>query len=303
MPVVLVLARGEERPVTSASQGFDAPFVRSESAALGAVIVVPPTAAIAAVAPLPGEPHAIEERALEQFAVFVGRLHAHGVKTLEVEAVAGAPFGSLCADGAVIFPGGAFLMRASDVHRRPELAPLEAALARARVPIVGRIEAPGLLDGGDVLLAGDSLYVGVGASRRSEVGIAPSLHGNALGREQLAAYARSSNLRVVEVAVAGEVRRLRSVAALIDAETLLYAPGLIDGSAFTGLQKIEAPRGEDYAAGVLALGNRRVLANLRFRETIPLLRKSKVAVDAIDLWEFGKIGATPSSMALALKRG
>ncbi|MDQ2859034.1 MAG: hypothetical protein M3R53_10340 [Candidatus Eremiobacteraeota bacterium] len=289
--------------MTLASHGFDAPFVRSEAGALGAVIVVPPTAAIAAVRPLPGEPHAIVERALEQFAVFVGRLHAYGVKTLAVDAVPNAPFGSLCADGAVMFPGGAFLMRASDVHRRPELVPLEAALARARVPIVGRIEAPGLLDGGDVLLAGDTLYVGVGAARRSETGIAPSVHGNAFGREQLAAYARSANLRVVEVALAGEVRRLRSVAALIDAETLLYAPSLIDGSAFTGLEKIEAPRGEDYAAGVLALGNRRVLANLRFRETIPLLRKSKVAVDAIDLWEFGKIGATPSSMALALKRG
>jgi hypothetical protein len=54
---------------------------------------------------------------------------------------------------------------------------------------------------------------------------------------------------------------------------------------------------------VLALGNRRVLANLRFRETTPLLRKAKFTVESIDLWEFGKIGATPSVMALALKRG
>jgi hypothetical protein len=53
---------------------------------------------------------------------------------------------------------------------------------------------------------------------------------------------------------------------------------------------------------VLALGSRRVLANLRFRETIPLLRAARVAVDAIDLWEFGKIGVTPSTLALALKR-
>jgi hypothetical protein len=54
---------------------------------------------------------------------------------------------------------------------------------------------------------------------------------------------------------------------------------------------------------VLALGGRSVLANLRFRQSIPLLRKAKIAVDAIDLWEFGKIGLTPSSMALAIKRG
>ncbi|MBD5655795.1 MAG: hypothetical protein IAI50_11545 [Candidatus Eremiobacteraeota bacterium] len=104
------------------------------------------------------------------------------------------------------------------------------------------------------------------------------------------------------MAIAAEVKRLRSVAALVDAETMLYAAGLVDGVAFSGLKTIVAPRGEDYGAGVLALGNRRVIANLRFRETIPLLRRAKITVDAIDLWEFGKIGATPSSMALALKR-
>jgi N-dimethylarginine dimethylaminohydrolase len=84
---------------------------------------------------------------------------------------------------------------------------------------------------------------------------------------------------------------------------LLFAPGLVDPSAFSGLATIEVPRGEDFGAGVLALGNRRVIANVRFRETIPLLRKAKFAVDAIDLWEFGKIGVTPASLALAIKRG
>jgi hypothetical protein len=32
------------------------------------------------------------------------------------------------------------------------------------------------------------------------------------------------------------------------------------------------------------------------------LRKAKIAVEALDLWEFGKIGATPSLLVLALKR-
>jgi dimethylargininase len=179
---------------------------------------------------------------------------------------------------------------------------LEAALGRSEIPIVGRIAAPGLLDGGDVILSGDTLFIGVATKRQAETGIDAALHGNALGREQLGAYARGLGLKVVEVPMAAEVRRLKSVASLIGAETLLFSPGLVDGSAFAALEKIEAPRGEDYGAGVLALGNRRVLANLRFRETTPLLRKAKFTVESIDLWEFGKIGATPSVMALALKR-
>jgi hypothetical protein len=42
---------------------------------------------------------------------------------------------------------------------------------------------------------------------------------------------------------------------------------------------------------------------VRFRAVVPLLRAAKIAVDAIDLWEFGKIGTTASLLALALKRG
>jgi dimethylargininase len=266
------------------------------------VVVVPPTGAIAQIQPLHGEAHAIADRASEQFGIFLSRLTAYGVKTISVEPDERAPLGCLCADGAVVFADGAFLMRPSDLKRRAEIAALEAALERARVPIVGRIEAPGLLDGGDVMLAVGTLFIALSRPRQAEMGIPNSVHGNALGREQLAAYARTRGLAVVEVVMAAEVKRLRSVAALVDDRTVLYAAGLVDGEAFAGLQTIVAPRGEDYGAGVLPLGNRRVLANLRFRETIPLLRKAKITVDAIDLWEFGKIGATPSSMALALKR-
>lgn len=287
--------------VTTVGPTFQAPFVRDDSGELRGVIVVAPSAALAAVPPLHGESHAIAERATEQFGIFVKRLEAHGVKTILAEA-GGAAFGTFCADGAVVFADGAFLMRPSDLRRRGEIAPLEAALARANVPVVGRIDAPGLLDGGDVLLAGGTLFIAVPAPRRNEEGIRASVHGNALGRAQLASYARAKNITVVEVPVAAEVSRLRSVASLVDERTVLFAAGLVDRTAFAGFSTIEAPRGEDFGAGVLALGGKRVLANLRFRETIPLLRKAKFAVDAIDLWEFGKLGATPSSMALALKR-
>jgi dimethylargininase len=276
--------------------------VPSDSAALRAALVFAPRAELPHLAPLHAEPNAIAERALEQFKIFVGRLNAAGVEVIEADSSleAFSPFG---ADGAVVFPAGAFLMRPSDVRARGAIAALEAVLGAAGVPIVGRIDAPGLLDGGDVLFSGSTLYIGVTATRQAETGLPHSARGNVLGRDQLAAYARANGIAVVEVKMAAEVRRLRSVASIIDAKTIVAAAGLVDVSAFSGLDCIDVPRGEDYAAGVLALGNRRILANLRFRETLPRLRKSKAIVDAIDVWEFGKVGATPSSMVLALKRG
>ncbi len=278
------------------------PFVTSDGARLAAALLVRPAAAIERARPVQGESGAIHARALEQFTIFEGTLNYNGVRTVTIDATEGLPYASAAADLAVVFPGGAFLMRPSDVARRAELAAVEAALAAAGVPIAGRIEAPGLLDGGDVLLGPEALYLGVSEARASAAGIPTGRRGNAHGREQLAAYAREIGRRVVEVDVAADAVRLRAVAAFVDGETLLYAPGLVDGAAFAGLATIEVPRGEDYGAGVLALGRRRVIGNLRFRAVVPLLRAAKFAVDAIDLWEFGKIGTTPSLLALALKR-
>jgi dimethylargininase len=293
----------EESGVISTSKPIKAPFVRDEVATLRSVLVVPPSSAIERERPLPGEPNAIADRASAQHSIFLGRLAAHGVKVVELDADPLAPLGALCVDVAVVLADGAFLMRPSDVNRRREVGAVEAALQRADIPVIGRIEPPGLLDGGDVLFVRDSVFIGISERQASEVGIAGGTHGNAHGREQLAAYARQRGLTVVDVPLAAQVRRLRSVASLVDARTIVYAPGFLDGEKFAGLERIEVPRGEDYAAGLLVLGPRRVIANLRFREAIPRLRKAKIAVDAIDLWEFGKIGATPSSLALALRRG
>ncbi len=43
--------------------------------------------------------------------------------------------------------------------------------------------------------------------------------------------------------------------------------------------------------------------NLRFRDSIGLLRAAKIDVEAIDLWEFGKAGVGPFQLVLATKRG
>jgi len=288
--------------VIAADSRLQAPFVRSDAGTLRAALLVAPSPALPNVRPMYGESSAIAERSAEQFAVFTNRLAAHGIKASVVACEEVTPLGSLCADTAVLFSDGAFLMRPSDLRRRAEVVAIEAALERAGVPIVGRIEAPGMLDGGDVLVGPQAIYFGVARVRRDEGGIPLASHGNALGRQQLAAYATSKGLRATVVPLNADVFRLRSVAALVDDETLLCATGVLDAAAFQGLRLLEVPRGEDYGAGVLTLGKGRVLANVRFRQTLPLLRKAKVAVDAIDLWEFGKIGATPSLLALPLQR-
>ena len=279
-------------------KSYATPYVTTDAGALAGAVVLRPSAAVDRLPPIKGEPAPIADRAKDQHAVLVARLRAMGVTVHEIAPVNEAPTEALVADCAVMLPHGAVIARPSQIERRAEVLAVEKHLDERGIPIVGRIEAPGLLDATDVALAPGRLFVGVprpgaGLRRRS----------NELGRRQLEAIATAQGLRVVELAVANDVSRLRAVFSVVGADVVIAAPEKVDLVAATDLKIVEVPRGEELAAGVLALGERRVLANIRFRESIALLRKAKVAVEAIDLWEFGKAGFGPFSLVLAVKRG
>lgn len=286
----------------SASETLTTPLITHDAGVLVVALLTRPSAATASLAPTQGEPSPIFERALEQHGGLVDALERRGVRTIVLDADPAAPWGAMATDAAVILGAGAVLMRPTDSVYRAEVTRVEAALTAAHVPVIGRIESPGLLDGGDVLVGPDAVYLGLPRDRASSVGIARTARGNELGRRQFAAIAAQSNLRTVEVTLASEVSRLRSVAAFVDRNTIVVGTRVVDATPFRGLELIEAPYGEDYGAGVLALGGRRVIANVRFRTLLDVLRRARISVDAIDLWELGKIGATPSTLALALKR-
>ena len=274
------------------------PYVSTDAGALAGAVVLRPSSAVDQLPPIKGEPSPIADRAIEQHAIFVGTLRSRGVHVYEIPPHTESATESLVADCAIVLPNGAVIARPSQIERRAETLAVEKRLGEIGIPIVGRIEAPGLLDATDVALAADRVFVGVprsgpGVRRRS----------NELGRKQLEAIVSQQGFRVVELPVANDVPRLRDVFSVVASDMVLAAPDRVDLVAVTGMRVVEVPRGEELAAGVLALGERIVLANLRFRESVAIMRKAKITVEAIDLWEFGKAGFGPFSLALAVKRG
>jgi dimethylargininase len=254
-------------PVTS--KLFEAPFVSHDAGVLAGAVVLRPATSVDRLVPIAGEPSPIAERAIEQHGILVGTLRDRGVQVTVLEATAGTPCEAFVGDTAILIAQGAILARPSVVERRAEVGSVQTALEGLGAPNAGS-----------------------GLRARS----------NALGRSQLAALAAAHGLRMVEVPCAPTVRRLRNVLSFVGRDTVVVAPERLDVGALSGLQLIELPLGEEYAAGVLALGERRVIANLRFRESLARLRKAKITVEAIDMWEFGKAGAGPFSLVLATKR-
>ncbi len=176
------------------------------------------------------------------------------------------------------------------MSRRAEVDRMESEFARLDVPLAGHIAAPGLLDGNDVLLAGDTAFIG----RNSR--------GNDLGREGFAQVARAHGYRPVEVALADDAPGLRAVAGAVSSDTIVLGAGKADPAAFEGFRTILLELGEELAAGVLCLDDGHVLADIRYRTSLSAMRRAGIVVEAIDLYEFTKIGMTPSMLALALKR-
>jgi dimethylargininase len=266
-------------------------LVASPTGALRAAVLVRPPAAIEAARPLPGEPNAVHSRALSQQEILIKTLRYFNCEVTLLDPHTTDPYANAVADAAVVFENGAVMLRPSSMTRRPESAWLEGELVKHDVPVAGHIAPPGLLDGTDVLMAGNTAFVGL--SRRS----------NSLGRNGFANIAKAHGFNVVEVKLAQTVPSLRAAAGILSAGSVVLAPpDLIDHGAFAGFKIFTTQRGDELGAGVLNLGDHHVLADVRFARVNEMLRKGGIVVDAIDLYDFGRVGITPSMMVLDLKR-
>ncbi|MDP9017022.1 MAG: hypothetical protein M3N19_01710 [Candidatus Eremiobacteraeota bacterium] len=276
--------------MSSTSVNFGPRLVGHPTGTLRAAMLIRPNNAVESLPPLHGESGAIYKRALEQHGILVNMLKYFGVDVTVVEPSDPTPLAVAVNDLAVCFENGAVIMRPAALSRTPQIAALENEFARIDIPIMGQIAAPGILSGSDVLLAGDTAFIAV------------SKNSNALGRAAFAQIAQSNGYRAVEIQLAASAPSLRSVANAVANDAIVVGTDCVDEAALRGFTLIKLERGEELGAGVFPLGERRVAANMRFRTSLEQLRRAGVAVESIDLYDFGKIGLTPSNLILSLKR-
>ncbi|MGC1379528.1 MAG: hypothetical protein WA814_00745 [Candidatus Baltobacteraceae bacterium] len=269
---------------------FGPRLVGTPTGTLRTALLVKPAKSIENAQPRNGEPGAIYARSLEQHEILAATLQYFGVETIALQSRGPDPYESSVGDVSVALEDGAVMMRTTALARRGEVDRMEAEFSIIDVPLAGHIAAPGMLDGNDVLLAGETAFVGVGS------------RGNALGRDGFAQLARAHGYRVVEVKLAGDVPALRAVVGVLAHDTIVVGADKADAAAFEGFKTIVLERGEELAAGVLCLDDGHVLADIRFRTSLSAMRRAGVTVEAIDLYDFTKLGMTPAMLALALKR-
>lgn len=210
-------------------------------------------------------------RARTQHSAYRRLLDNAGYDVLVIAADEAYPDCPFVEDTAAILDSVAVATRPGASARRGEVAVVAAELERLRP--VRTIEAPGTLDGGDVLRMGDTLYVGR-STRTNDSGI-----------EQLADFAAEDGLRVVAVPVRG-VLHLKSAATQLDEATLLVARDCVDPDVFAGCRMIDKVPGEEHLASVLRLGSGRLIATTTAPQTRQRLEEHGYVTDVVDSSEF-----------------
>jgi dimethylargininase len=192
-------------------------------------------------------------------------------------------------DTAVVLDELAVIARPGAESRRAETASVAAAMGEYRQ--LACIQAPGTLDGGDVLRIGQRVYVGL--SGRT----------NADGARQLTELLAPHGYGVSGIEVRGCLHLKSAVTAIAD-ETVLVNPRWVDASHFRGFKAIDVHPDEPFAANALLIDETLLCAAAapRTRERLGALG---FAVESVDVSELAKAeaGVTCCSLIFYVRSG
>jgi len=220
--------------------------------------------------------------ALAQFDGYVRALENCGLTVTVLDPLPEHPDAHFVEDTAVIVPELAVIARPGADSRRDEARHVAPVLARHRDLV--RIEAPGILDGGDVLLAG----------RRALIGI--SERTNEAGARQLGAALAAHGYDWRPVPVAAGLHLKSSVNA-VGNDLLLMTAEFADLEALAGYDRIVVDEKEANACNTL-LVNGRLLTPAGYPETRRRLDALAREIVELDTSEFRKMDGGLSCLSL-----
>jgi dimethylargininase len=224
------------------------------------------------------------DRARAQHAAYESALADAGYRVERLPAAPEMPDGVFVEDVAVVFDEIAIATRPGAESRRGEVCTAAAALSRYRE--VRAIEAPGTIDGGDVLIAGKRVFVGLSSRTNA----------SAVGR--MRALLAPRGYTVHEVAVTGCLH-LKSAVTVINEGMLLLNPDWADAASFGGFELLVVDPREPAAANALRLCDR-VIFPSAFPWTAERLRARGLPLVSVDVSELAKAEGAVTCCSLIL---
>ncbi|WP_026575790.1 dimethylarginine dimethylaminohydrolase family protein [Bacillus sp. UNC438CL73TsuS30] len=225
----------------------------------------------------------ILEKAQEQHAFYIAALKQCGVEVTELPANENYPDSTFVEDTAVLTPGFAVVTNPGATTRNGEIIEMEPVLKKFYDKIY-HIEAPGTLDGGDILQIEDHFYIGISARTNHE------------GAKQLKQILESENYKATIVELE-KFFHLKTGVNYIGEGIILAAGEFIDHADFNSYKKIIVPPEEEYAANCIRV-NDYVIVPAGFPETKKNIEDAGFKTIEVDTTEFRKLDGGLSCLSL-----
>lgn len=219
---------------------------------------------------------------LQQHAAYVATLRELGLQITQLEPLPGHPDAYFVEDAALMFPELAVITRPGAPQRLAEAEAMAAAVAAFRD--IHRLTAPATLDGGDVLLIGKTVFVGL------------SSRTNAEGAAQLQDILAPHGYQVITVPVPAGLH-FKSSVTWAGEDVLVLTPAFAAHPAFASYQRILTPAEETYAGNVLNI-NGTVLMPKGFPRTQAAVEAHGFTVRTLDQSEVEKMDGALTCMSL-----
>jgi len=219
---------------------------------------------------------------LQQHAAYTATLKQLGLQVIELGPRPGFPDACFVEDVAVITPEIAVITRPGAKSRRGEINFIEATLKDHRE--IQFIEAPGTLEGGDVMVVGKNCYVGI--SQRTNV------HGAEQLRDILAPFGYTTHTIKMD-----EGLHLKSDVNYIDEGTLVVTDSMNQRPEFRSYKKILLHESERYAANIVRVNEGLIIAD-GFSDTAEQLDKTDYPLIALNVSEFRKMDGGLTCLSL-----
>ncbi|MBV8518898.1 MAG: dimethylargininase [Acidobacteria bacterium] len=219
-------------------------------------------------------------RAVAQHRQYLDILASLGFELVELPGDEAFPDCVFVEDTAVVLDDVAVIMRPGAESRRDEVHAIAPVLARYR-PLAW-IEAPATIDGGDVLLLDDRIFVGL-SHRTNETALAQL-------RER-------THREVIGVPLHGCLH-LKTAITRVGPNTLLVDRSCIDVAPFAGFGLIDAE--EPFAANALLAGDA-VIYPTAFPKTRAKLEARGIDVRAVDADELAKAEGGVTCCAILIR--
>ena len=224
------------------------------------------------------------ELAKQQWDGYVAALEANGWATTEVTAAPGLPDSAFIEDTMVVFRDVAVIARPGADERKPEVAAAADAVRAFGYRLV-TIEAPGTLDGGDVLKVGDTIYIGNGGRTNLE------------GIAQVTAAFEPLGATVVTVPLTKVLHLKSAITALPDGTIIGWPAAVDDVSLFENFVAVP----EESGSHVVLLDENTVLLSADCPQSAQMLRDRGLDVVTVDISEYIKLEGCVTCLSVRLR--